>query len=342
MLARLTDVSQPQVGDAQPEMEFMIVGVAIDLLGEEVPRGLEVAQLHGVEPAVEEMECPIGLDLCQPALHDARFGHAPQPLQRQSQVRQGLGVLGFALEDMAEDPLGLRPVGVAQVDDAERVVGAQERGVPPDCRARPPVGVIRLPPNEQLGGAVVHVHRNDGRFSDDPGSQHAQLFRRQEVDRQELAGPCTARPAAEREVDVSTQEIHAADPAPSWFDERALVLDRQPERLGEGCGHDDQGKAVAGSCFECLRRVSGDRSVVLEPELVLAVQRLDQPHVQALAQQGAGHLGFQVALHLIAKREHVLCADALGGSREQVVAEQLRGRLRHRRVGARGEQHAQP
>ena len=31
-LARLRDVSQPQVGDAQPEMEFMVVGVAIDLL----------------------------------------------------------------------------------------------------------------------------------------------------------------------------------------------------------------------------------------------------------------------------------------------------------------------
>src|SRR5882762_10560752 len=120
VLARLSDVSQLQVGGAAPELEFMVVGVAIDLLGEQIPRSLEVAQPHGREAAIEEVECRVGLELCQLAPHSARFGRAPQPLERQSQVRQGLGVLGFALEDMAKGPLGLRPVAVAQVDDAER------------------------------------------------------------------------------------------------------------------------------------------------------------------------------------------------------------------------------
>src|SRR5467141_447737 len=62
MLARLAKVSQLQAGDAQPELEFMVIRVAIDLPGELVPCSLEVAQPHGREPAVEEMKRRVGLD----------------------------------------------------------------------------------------------------------------------------------------------------------------------------------------------------------------------------------------------------------------------------------------
>src|SRR5439155_24403737 len=105
---------------------------------------------------------------------------------------------------------------------------------------------------------------------------------------------------------------------------------------------DDERQAVARSRRECLRRVPRGGGVVLEPELILRVERVEQSLVQPFVHQGTRHLVIYVAFHLLAQREHVLGAYALGGSGEQVVAEQSRGRLRHRRVGARREQQAQP
>ena len=141
---------------------------------------------------------------------------------------------------------------------------------------------------------------------------------------------------------MAAQEMHAAGAAPHRLDHRSLVRDRQVERLREGRGHDDERQAVARSGRERLRRVPRGGGIVLEPELILRVERVEQSLVQPLVHQGTRHLVFYVALHLIAQREHVLCADALGGSGEQMVAEQSRGRLRHRCVGARREQQAQP
>ncbi len=173
MLARLVEVSQPQAGDSQPELEFMVIRIAIDLLGELVPCSLEVAQPHGREPAVEEMKRRVGLDPRQPAVQNARFGDAPLLFERQRQVGECLGVPGLALKDIAENPLGLRRVAVAQVDHAESVVSAQELGILPERRACPPVGVVQPASNKRLGGPIVHVHRNDGLLGDDPGTQPA-------------------------------------------------------------------------------------------------------------------------------------------------------------------------
>src|SRR5207249_12327996 len=54
--ARFRNVSQVEVGKTQPELEFMVVGVAVDFTREQVSRGAEVPQAHRGEPAVEEME----------------------------------------------------------------------------------------------------------------------------------------------------------------------------------------------------------------------------------------------------------------------------------------------
>src|SRR5262245_18077256 len=76
VLARLLHAPQSAIGDAVPEMRLMVVGRAIDLLREDVPRALEVAEPHGREAAIEEIERRIGLELRQPALQGARFRHA--------------------------------------------------------------------------------------------------------------------------------------------------------------------------------------------------------------------------------------------------------------------------
>ena len=97
MPARFRNVSQVEVGKTQPELEFMVVGVAVDFTREQVSRGAEVPQAHRGEPAVEEMERRIGIDLREAPVQSVRFRRAPELVERQREVGDRLGVPRLAL-----------------------------------------------------------------------------------------------------------------------------------------------------------------------------------------------------------------------------------------------------
>src|ERR1700751_913460 len=61
MSAGLVDFPETKIGRRDPEMEFVIVGIAVELFREETPRGRVLAFLHCRHAEVEEIERGIGL-----------------------------------------------------------------------------------------------------------------------------------------------------------------------------------------------------------------------------------------------------------------------------------------
>ena len=226
-------------------------------------------------------------------------------------------VLRVALEDMRKRPLRVRQIAVPPVDDAERVVGAQELRVPPDRRACPPVGVVDPPRRQRLGRAVVQEHRDDRLLGDRPRARARRALRGDEIDRQQVASvPAHLRdPVAQGHVDVADDELDVAAPADRLVRGHALEPDRQVEALCERCRHDDERQAVAGARGESLRRVARHRRLVLEPEQPGGRERGDQTLPAAPGAQERGDVDAEVLPHLGAEREHVVGVDALGGRR---------------------------
>ena len=223
-------------------------------------------------PQLEEIEGWVRLQLLATCGQRRGLRDATLVVQHECQVGHHLGISRFEFEHKVEYLFRLLQVAVAPVDHAQRVVGAQEPGVLLDGRARPPIGVIDLPQSEQLGCAVVHVHRDDGFLADDAYALAPDIFPRKKIDRQRRAlvvEDSAAQFLPQRQIDVRDGEIHAAAAAPDGISKHHLVPDGDTDLLRERGGHDDQGQAIAGSCAESLRRVPGHFRVVDELELVL-------------------------------------------------------------------------
>ena len=62
LAARSVDVAEPELGDAEPEVELVVLGCAAHFSCEGLARGLEVARFHRGDPLVEEEERRIVLD----------------------------------------------------------------------------------------------------------------------------------------------------------------------------------------------------------------------------------------------------------------------------------------
>ena len=172
-------------------------------------------------------------------------------------------------------------------------------------------------------------------------AQAAQVFGRQEVDRQRDAvarGLGVEQAPRQGDVDVAARDQQVAGAAPGLVEIGRLVGDGNAELLGERRGHDHQRQAVAGATREGRRRVLRPRRVVLEPQLGVLLQRFGQAELLALQAELVGDVDRQVAAHRVAQREQVVGADGFARRREQAVGEQRIGRRRRRRGGAAGEQ----
>ncbi len=83
-------------------MELVVVGRAVDLLGEEVARLGVVARLHRGDAEVEELERRIRLEQGQLGLELLRLGELTLEAQRLGQVGHGLHVGRLVRQHMAE------------------------------------------------------------------------------------------------------------------------------------------------------------------------------------------------------------------------------------------------
>src|SRR5687768_15703732 len=79
-------LAEREVRGRQPELELMIIRVALDLALEEVAGGGVVARLHRRAAAIEEVERRVRLDLRQPLGEGVRLEATPQSLQHQREV----------------------------------------------------------------------------------------------------------------------------------------------------------------------------------------------------------------------------------------------------------------
>ena len=232
---------------------------------------------------------------------------------------------------------------MTHVDDAQRVVGAEEGRVLAQGEHRPRVGVVEPARGERFGGPVARVHRQHRRFADLVRLHPLDVFGRQEVDGQgaQVAGRLRVHhAAADSHVDVPRREQQVAGAAPGLVEVGALVDHRQAQLMRERRGHDDQRQAVAGARVERLRRRLGARGVVLELELRLLVKRLDQAHLRALEAQLVGDVDGEVAFHRVADGEHVVGADRLARRAERPRGEQRRRCFGDRRRACAGGQEA--
>ena len=109
-------------------------------------------------------------------------------------------------------------VAVAQVDHAERVVGAGERRVAAQALGGPGVGVVEAAVGERLGGAVVGVHRDHGRFADVARAQAARCLRaagnRSSSAPRSRGGLGVDQAPADGDVDVAARDQQVAGAAP--------------------------------------------------------------------------------------------------------------------------------
>ena len=107
---------------------------------------------------------------------------------------------------------------MAQINDTECVVDRPEPGVLANTLAGEPIRVVELAAHEGLGGAVVHVHGEDGVLADRHGPKAADIRARQEIDGHELRlvvqHARIGRTLAEGHVDVPVEEVDVAVAAP--------------------------------------------------------------------------------------------------------------------------------
>jgi len=122
VLLRLDNVAELPVGEAEPEVELVVVVGARHLAGEELAGGAPVALPGRVEAEVEEVERRHRLDRREPRARSLGVGGPLEAVVGLGDVGEGARVLRLALEDVGEHALGLGRAAVAHVDDAERVV----------------------------------------------------------------------------------------------------------------------------------------------------------------------------------------------------------------------------
>jgi hypothetical protein len=139
-------VPKQEVRRPEPEVELVVVGVALDLAGEEVARGGEVADLHGSAALVVEMEWRVRLQPREALGDRLRLRHPALAAQHRRHVRQGDGIGGLELEHVGENLLSLLHVPLAGVDHAQRVVGGVKGGIVADRGPDPPVRVVDAVP----------------------------------------------------------------------------------------------------------------------------------------------------------------------------------------------------
>ena len=265
----------------------------------------------------------------------------PAPSSTLHQVRHHARVARLAVEGVGEDALGLSQVPAPVVDDPEGVPCGDEAGIVQHGLARVPVGVVQPAGREGLGGAVVHVHREDGVLLDHAPLQAGHVGRRQEVDG-ELLAVVDARAelrglAPQREVHVPDGEVDVALPAPGLLHEHVLEAHLDAHLAGERRRHDHERQAVAGSRLERLRGVARVGRVVVEPELPLAAQRVDERLLLAPGPGEVADLLRDVAAHRVARLEDARRVHGLRRRGEALVREEPRHPARRRRDRAAGE-----
>ena len=248
--------AEARVGDAEPEMELVVVGHARHLAGERLLGAVGVARLQRRHPALEVAERRLRIELLQPRGKALRIARATELAQHRNQVGHRQRVCGLLLEHVGKHALGLARMAVAQVDHAQRVVRDPVARRLPQRLARPPVRVVAAAGGERLDRPVVHVHRDDDLLADRRRAQRPDVARRKEVDRGRggfgrphadavADAPLVGASLAEDDVDVPDRQVDVAAARERLLGVHLLVFDVEAEFLGERRGHDDQRQAVA-------------------------------------------------------------------------------------------------
>src|SRR3954462_5188680 len=81
--SRALDVAQPELGETEPEMKFVIFGRARHFAREERSCAAEVARFHGGEPAMEVVKRRLAPGARKPARGSRGFLGAAQPIEHQ-------------------------------------------------------------------------------------------------------------------------------------------------------------------------------------------------------------------------------------------------------------------
>ena len=201
--------------------------------------------------------------------------------QQFDEIAQRADVVGIARQGVTERGFGSRRVAGAVVDHAQGVAGIDEARVVQQGRAGVTVGLVQMAVGQGFCGAVVEVHRHDGRLVQRPGALAAQFDLRQEVNGQAFTFAPRKAGADGRwpqyQVDMPAGQVEAAAAAVEVVSLHGLEADGQAEVAGETGRHDHQRQAIARTRRKGLRCRPCAAAVVGQLQLALGVKRSDQP-----------------------------------------------------------------
>ena len=156
-------------------MHFVLERLQAQLAPEQLQRPGVAAGLHLLLAFVEVLERRHGLQTVQPGLQLAGLVGSTELKQQPGQVGQCADQMGVAGQRLAEGRLCRSRMASSAVDHAQRVGRRVEPGVLEQRGAGKGVGLAQPSLDQELGGAVVEIHRHHSRFVQRPRALAAQF-----------------------------------------------------------------------------------------------------------------------------------------------------------------------